>query len=368
MFETVLMGLVTGVLFGTALFKVTALRYDRVVGMLLLTDVKIMKFAFSAIGVAALTYGLADILGVATDLAMVPRVMPFTGWAHLVGGVIFGVSMAATGFCPGTAACRAGVNMGGSKFESLFAVIGLFVGVAVFAAIKVPLFDAGVLAAPQGLTVHGWLGLSYGPVAVLVGAAFLVITALVDRFLPENAFVPARPLRGALDRVRGDWHFFPAGALAGLTIVWATTQGGYIGYSGSVLAIYGWAADAIGVPSALVPTISETIVWRSALLGGVVGGAVLAKLWSIPCESAGNPAPTPSRFRLGASARALGGGAGLALGAMIGGGCTTGAFMAAFPTLSIGSFAMGGTFFVAAMSSAVLLQRLRRAPAAGGVA
>ncbi len=49
------------------------------------------------------------------------------------------------------------------------------------------------------------------------------------------------------------------------------------------------------------------------------------------------------------------GGLGLSLGAMIGGGCTTGAFIAAWPTLSIGSLAMAGTFFGVSMATSNLL-------------
>lgn len=358
MTTAMLAGLLTGVVFGTALYKVTAIKYDRVVGMLLLTDAKIMKFAFSAIAVAAFSYGLADIFGVAEVTGARPRVMAFTGWAHVVGGMLFGASMAATGFCPGTVACRAGVNFGATRFESLFAVAGLFVGVAVYAAVKPTLITAGVIDAPQGLTLHGWLGLPYGPTAVLVGALFLVLAALADRFLPEPAFTPARPPRSPLDRLRGDWHFFPAGALAGLTIVAASMQDGYIGYSGSILAVYGWVADAIGQTSSLVPKITDQIVWRAALIVGVVGGALLARLWSIPCEGEGAGLPAPAAFDAPRSARVLAGAAGLSLGAMVGGGCTTGAFMAAFPTLSVGSFAMGSTFFVAAIGTAMVLRKL----------
>jgi hypothetical protein len=45
----------------------------------------------------------------------------------------------------------------------------------------------------------------------------------------------------------------------------------------------------------------------------------------------------------------------MAFGALTGGGCTTGAFMAGWPTLSIGSFAMAGTFFATAMVTAHLM-------------
>ena len=361
MTSALLMGLLTGVVFGTALYKVAAIRYDRVVGMLMLTDLKIMKFAFTAIATASFVYGMADVLGVAQEVTLQPRVMSFTGWAHVVGGIIFGAAMGFTGFCPGTAVCRVGAQLGSSKFESLFAVVGLFVGIAIFSFVKMPLFDAGVLAPPKGLTLYGWLGLPYGPVAILFGIFFLVLTALLDRFAPERRFEPPTAPRSWLDRVRGDWHFAVGGAIAGLTIVASTMQDGFIGYSGSILALYGWIGDAIGSPTALVPKITDGIVWRSGLIIGVLLGAIAAKLWSIPWQD-GAPEVVPAAakpFILSRNLRTMGGALGLSLGAMIGGGCTTGAFMAAFPTLSLGSFAMGGTFFVFGIATAYLVNFLQ---------
>ncbi|MGC9081076.1 MAG: hypothetical protein ACP5H4_05250, partial [Sulfurihydrogenibium sp.] len=49
-----LMGILTGALFGFVLFKVGAVRYSRVEGMLLLRDLKIMKFAFTGIATASI--------------------------------------------------------------------------------------------------------------------------------------------------------------------------------------------------------------------------------------------------------------------------------------------------------------------------
>lgn len=366
MSHALLAGLLTGAVFGTALYKVTAIRYERVVGMLLLTDVKIMKFAFSTISVAAFAYGLADIFGLSEATGIAPRVMAFTGWAHVAGGVLFGASMAATGFCPGTAACRAGVNLGSTRFEALFAVVGLFLGVYVYALLKLPLQGAGVIDAPQGLTLHGWMGMPYGPAAMLLGALFLTLTALVDRYLPEVPSEPVTAPRGVLDRVRGEWHFFPAGALAGLTIVAASMQDGYIGYSGSILAVYGWVADAIGQTSSLVPKVTDAIVWRAALIVGVVLGAAFARLWSLPTQQEASPAARPAAFDAARSARVMLGAGGLSLGAMVGGGCTTGAFLSAFPTLSVGSFAMGTTFFASAMGTAWLMRRVGAVRLVGG--
>jgi len=356
--ETLIMGTLTGLVFGTVLYKVAAIRYARVLGMLLFADSKIMKFAFTAIGTAAFGYGLADIMGVASTTHLVPRVLSYTGWAHVLGGVIFGVSMAVTGLCPGTAVCRAGANTGAVKFEALSAVLGLFIGIAIFSVIKAPLFELGILGVPQALTLHGVLGLPYGPVALAVGTFFVLVAALLDRFRPEPSAPADRPSQTLLGRLRGEWHWLPSGIIAGLTIMWATSQGGYIGYSGSVLAIYGWAADAIGLPTALVPRISDAILWRASLLVGVGLGAFAAHQWSRSYRWTPPQDGTPAKLDIRGNLGAIGGGTGLALGAMIGGGCTTGAFMAAFPTLSLGSFAMGGTFFAAAVVTALVMNRL----------
>lgn len=103
-----IMGLITGALFGIVLHKVGAIRYSRVEGLLLLRDLKIMKFAFTAIATASIIYGLVDIFGLAEQTNIIPRIMPFMGIAHLVGGFLFGISMGAAGFCPGTCVARVG--------------------------------------------------------------------------------------------------------------------------------------------------------------------------------------------------------------------------------------------------------------------
>lgn len=358
MTSALLMGLLTGAVFGTALYKVAAIRHTRVIGMLLFADGTIYKFAFSAIAVACFGYGLASTTGQAEALGLVPRTMAFTGWAHLVGGVIFGVSMAATGCCPGTSVCRASANIGSTRFEGISAVVGLFFGIFIYSMIKGPLVDAEIMAAPQGLTLHGWLGLPYGPVAMVLGVFFLVVATLIDRFGADP--LPGPEAHSFMDKVRGPWHWLVSGSIAGLTILWATSQNGYIGYSGSVLAIYGWVADSLGMTSSLVPNISEGIVWRAALLVGVGVGAFAASVWSIKQKwPVAVDQDSPRAFNVRGHLFSFGGGAGLAVGAMIGGGCTTGAFMAAFPTLSLGSFAMGGTFFAVALVTAFLVNRVR---------
>lgn len=355
-----LTGLLTGMAFGVVLYKVGASRFSRVIGMLTLRDTKVMKFAFTAIATASTVYGLAALAGLAEPLHLVPRVMPFLGLAHVVGGVIFGVAMGTTGTCPGTCVAKAGGLAGPTRFGALFSIVGLVLGVLAYAVVKAPLSDAGVIARqPLPMTLHGLLGLPYGVVALAWGAAFFVIAVVVNRLTPEKAFAPSKDRRSVIDFVRGEWSWLASGVAGGLVIVAATAQNGFLGFSGAMLALVGAAAHLIGAPMDLVPKLTDDIVWRAMLIVGVFPGGLLAKLLSTPSEAATHVGPRPA-FRLAASAKALGGGFGLALGAMIGGGCTTGAFIAAWPTLSVGSLAMGGTFFVASMATANLLVWTRR--------
>ncbi len=355
-----LTGLLTGMAFGLVLYKVGASRFSRVIGMLTLRDTKVMKFAFTAIATASSVYGLASVLGVAESMNLVPRVMPFLGSAHLLGGAIFGVAMGVTGTCPGTCVAKAGGMSGEKRFATVFSIFGLVLGILAYSVLKTPLTDAGIIATNQKpITLHGLLGLPYGVVAMVWGALFFAITVLINRVTPEKSYPSSHERKSLLDYVRGEWSWLASGVLGGLIIVAATMQNGYIGFSGAVLAFVGSVAQLVGHPLELVPKITDDIIWRAMLIVGVFPGGLLGRLISYKSEAAAHSTLKPT-FSAAASAKSLAGGFGLALGAMIGGGCTTGAFIAAWPTLSVGSLAMGGTFFVASMVTSNLLILTRR--------
>jgi hypothetical protein len=346
-----LFGALTGAGFGFVLYKVGATRYSRVMGMLTIRDTKVIKFAFTAIAVASLLYGLAAATGVAEAWGLVPRVMPYLGVAHVLGGTLFGVGLGVSGLCPGTCVAKAGGRGGEKKFVGPAAILGLVAGVLAYAALKDRLLAAGVVPAVQKpLTLHGVLGLPYAAVALALGAFLVVLVLGIDRLTAEKAYAPARERRGALDFVRGEWSWAAAGTAAGVLVVAATAQHGYLGFSGAILAAVGWGAHAVGHPLEVVPRVDPDLVWRAALIVGVFPGAWLAKLVSIPSKAASLEGPVPKKvLDPGALARTFGAVAVMCVGALVGGGCTTGAFISAWPTLSLGSFAMGGTFFVVSM-------------------
>lgn len=353
MLRSFLLGALTGAGFGVVLYKVGATRYSRVMGMLTLRDTKVMKFAFTAIGVASLLYGLAAALEVSDGWGLTPRIMPFLGWAHVLGGVLFGLGLGVSGLCPGTCVAKTGGRGGEKKLAGAAAVAGLVAGVLLYAAVKDRLLEAGVLAATQEpLTLHGVLGLPYPAAALGWGALFLLVALLVDRFTPEKVYQPDAPRHGLLEILRGEWSWVASGAVGGTLVVLATAQGGYLGFSGALLAAVGWAAQLTGHPLEAVPRIDVDIAWRAALLVGVLPGAWLAKVASLPSRAAAAAGPVAKVLDPAALVRNFGAATVMATGALIGGGCTTGAFISAWPTMSLGSLAMAGTFFLVSMGVA----------------
>jgi len=350
------MGLITGALFGIVLHKVGAIRYSRVEGMLLLRDLKIMKFAFIAIATASIIYGLADIFGIAEQTNLLPRIMPYLGIAHLIGGFMFGIAMASAGFCPGTCVARVGAG----KFVSAAGVFGLILGIVIYAQIQPWLVEVGILGTREKITLYGVLGLPYGPLAVAWGVLFIILALVADWFDPAKKLGYDRSSESSLigKIIRKEWHWAISGILAGSIIAWATAQGEYLGFSGGALAFVGWISHLIGHPLSVVPKINETILWHAGLIIGVLPGAFLSAIISgtfkfdpVPPAFAKSIAPFPwVRLILVFFAGIF-----LALGAMIGGGCTTGAFISAYPTLSIGSMAMSATYFTVGVITANII-------------
>lgn len=351
-----IMGIITGMLFGFTLFKVGAVRYSRVEGLLLLRDLKIMKFAFTGIATASIIYGLADILGFAESTNLIPRIMPYMGVAHLIGGVMFGIAMASAGFCPGTCVARVGAG----KFISAAGIIGLVLGIVIYNAIQPTLVEAGILGSKQDLTLYGVLGIPYGPLAVAWGVLFLILALVADWLDPAKKFyIEENTNKSLVNRlIKSEWHWAVGGVAAGSIIALATAQGEYLGFSGALLALVAWIGDSLGHPlSNVVPKLNETIYWHSGLIIGVLPGAFIASIISgkfkfdpvPPAFAQVTPLPIVRMILVFFA------GIFLALGAMIGGGCTTGAFLAAYPTLSIGSMAMSATYFIVGILTANLI-------------
>jgi hypothetical protein len=96
--------LLVGFAFGWLLQKAGLSRYDRIVNVFRFRDFAVLKFLLSALVTAAVGIRLLQSFGLAADVPIPSTYVV----GNLVGGIVFGVGMALSGFCPGTVAAGAG--------------------------------------------------------------------------------------------------------------------------------------------------------------------------------------------------------------------------------------------------------------------
>jgi len=100
----VLMTLVLGFVFGWTLDKAGLTKYHKIVNVYRFTDLAVLKYMMSAIIVGMIGIWTFKGLGLVELTGTISTYVP----GVLLGGVLFGVGMAAAGFCPGTMAAGAG--------------------------------------------------------------------------------------------------------------------------------------------------------------------------------------------------------------------------------------------------------------------
>jgi uncharacterized membrane protein YedE/YeeE len=165
-----ILGLATGIFFGFLLQKGEVLRFERQVGFLLLKDMTIIKFMFSAVLVgmvgiyASHSFGLISLSLKATNVG-----------AIIVGGILFGIGWAIAGFCPGTSVGA----LAEGRIHALWAILGMIVGAAVYAEIfpflsKTVLTwgNYGKITLPQVLGISPWVVIFF---FVVVGISMFTV-------------------------------------------------------------------------------------------------------------------------------------------------------------------------------------------------
>ncbi len=141
-----LTALILGIGFGFALNKAGLTKYHKIVNVFRLVDLAVLKFMMTALVVAMIGLYLLRGLGLITF----PTIPATYVVGNLVGGLIFGVGMALSGFCPGT--CAAGAGEG--KLDYLIpGVLGFIVGAALYGLTYPSVFPAISAIANSGSVV-----------------------------------------------------------------------------------------------------------------------------------------------------------------------------------------------------------------------
>jgi uncharacterized membrane protein YedE/YeeE len=149
------LGLVTGIVFGVLLQKGQVAKFQRILGQFLLKDWSVFKIIATAIVVGSIGVHALIALGLASfhiQTASVGRM--------LIGGTLFGIGMAIFGLCPGTSVAACGEG----RRDAMIGVLGMFFGagtyVALFARLQ-PVFksmsDWGNVTLPQITGTSPWI-------------------------------------------------------------------------------------------------------------------------------------------------------------------------------------------------------------------
>jgi uncharacterized protein len=119
-----MLGLLTGLVFGFLLQKGRVTKYQVIVGQFLLRDFTVLKVMLSAVVVGGAGVYTLRALGLAQL-----HVKPAQLVAVAVGGLVFGVGMALLGYCPGTGVAAAAEG----RRDGLAGLAGMFAGALLFA-------------------------------------------------------------------------------------------------------------------------------------------------------------------------------------------------------------------------------------------
>lgn len=157
-------GLLIGAAFGTVLVVSGLADVRRIFDMLRLKDITLMKVIFTALAAGMAGIALLDSAGLAHTSVKTLHVL-----AVGIGGLVFGLGFALTGYCPGSALAASAQG----RRDALFVVLGGLAGTAAFTALYDVLEPVLVKPMTYGKpTVATWLGVS-PLVPALAGAALI---------------------------------------------------------------------------------------------------------------------------------------------------------------------------------------------------
>lgn len=133
---TLLLGAITGLVFGFLLQKGGVTNFNVIVNQFRLKDFTVLKVMMTAIIVGGLGIYSMRLIGMDVPLHIKGAALLANG----LGGVIFGIGMVILGYCPGTAVAAIG---SGSR-HAIIGVLGMLVGAGVYAELY-PWLNANIL-------------------------------------------------------------------------------------------------------------------------------------------------------------------------------------------------------------------------------
>jgi uncharacterized membrane protein YedE/YeeE len=162
MFESpdrLLLGLLTGLVFGFLLQKGKVAKHSVIVGQLIMRNHTVVKIMLTAVAVGAAGFWTLAALGLTPV-----DVKPAEVGGVLLGSLLFGVGLAVLGYCPGTTMAAVGEGNRDAAFGVLGMLAGAFVFVRFFPTVETAqtaIANWGKLTLPAATSVPApaWVGL-----------------------------------------------------------------------------------------------------------------------------------------------------------------------------------------------------------------
>ncbi len=162
-----LLGLVTGIVFGFLLQKGRAAKFHVIIGQFLLKDWTVVKIMATAVAVGTVgVYALVS-MGLATL-----HIKPALLGGVLIGGILFGAGIALFGYCPGTSVAASGEG----RRDAMVGVLGMLVGAGAYVALYPALqpiikglADWGKITLPQATSLSPWAWVAGVVLAITIG-------------------------------------------------------------------------------------------------------------------------------------------------------------------------------------------------------
>jgi uncharacterized protein len=170
-----IVALVLGVFFGFALNKAGLTKYHKIVNVFRFTDMAVLQFMMTALVVSMSGLYTLRALGWVTF----PTVPATYIVGNLVGGLIFGVGMALSGYCPGT--CAAGAGEG--KLDYIIpGFLGFLTGAVIYGLTYQQVFPAISAIANYGnVVIPDLWNLSPFLTVLLFALMSLLLFYMIDR-------------------------------------------------------------------------------------------------------------------------------------------------------------------------------------------
>jgi uncharacterized membrane protein YedE/YeeE len=176
------LGLLTGIVFGFLLQKGRVAKFPVIVGQFLLRDWTVVKIMLTAVAVGSVgVYALVS-LGMA-QLHVKPAVLG----GVIFGGILFGVGIAIVGYCPGTSVAACGEGHPDAMVGVAGMLSGAFVYIRLYPQIQTAtkaLPDWGEITLPAATGISHWLW-ALGLVAA-AAASSLIFRSFSRRWSPRH--------------------------------------------------------------------------------------------------------------------------------------------------------------------------------------